>query len=453
MQTKHPDTCDASCIVPAANAGTTLPIQAKLTVGAVDDPLEHEADAMADKVMNMQTIPSVSAASGNSVQRKCAECEKDDDEEMIQRKPLASFIQRKESGSGAAAGNTISNQIGASRGNGNSMDGATKSFMESRFGTDFSNVRVHTSNEAAEMNRELSARAFTVGNDIYFNEREYQPNSEDGKHLLAHELTHTIQQGNTTIGASSIQRSLTCDITHITTECGSAAGTCSAIQSTYCGKKYPDAASISTLHTNAVAGAKSESKDIPEAASNLLYFLGGKGGDKLMPTDIFKNHKATKDQLTNVHRKKFIEGVQKRLADGRLKAGGTATMEWTDTANAFDFTKTDLGLAVGGYTLCSNVTVSTKDLGSGKIELSFDKWSVQAFDCYNWDPGKGIGGMFGGVSDNDLCCLENAGKAQHFQIHTDPWKNTHAPSLGKETISAGAPATTTAPAKDKSGDR
>ncbi len=68
------------------------------------------------------------------------------------------------------------------------------SFMESRFGTDFSGVKIHTGHTAVQMNQELNAQAFTSGNDIYFNEGKYAPGSESGKHLLAHELTHTLQQ-------------------------------------------------------------------------------------------------------------------------------------------------------------------------------------------------------------------------------------------------------------------
>ena len=167
-------------------------LQAKLSIGAVNDPLEHEADAMADKVMQMQEITSATGTATGSIQRKCAHCE---EEEKLQRKPLASFIQRKESSAGTVASDSASNQINASKGSGNKMDSSTQSFMQSRFGTDFNDVKIHTGVEAIQMNRELSAKAFTVGNDIYFNEGQYNPNSNDGKHLLAHELTHTVQQG------------------------------------------------------------------------------------------------------------------------------------------------------------------------------------------------------------------------------------------------------------------
>ena len=87
------------------------------------------------------------------------------------------------------------------------MDGSTKNFMENRFGADFSGVRIHTADYAVQMSRDLNAQAFTVGNDIYFNSGKYSPDSAGGKHLLAHELTHTIQQ-NGRIDTKLIQRTL-----------------------------------------------------------------------------------------------------------------------------------------------------------------------------------------------------------------------------------------------------
>ena len=160
-----------------------IPVQCKLSVGAPDDPIEHEADAMADKVMR---VPEQ-----NFIQRKCAHCE---EEETINRKPLTSFIQRKESVGTATATDALSNQINSTKGNGTMMDADTKGFMESRFGADFSGIKIHTGDEAVQMSRDIEAKAFTTANDIYFNEGQYQPGSSEGKHLLAHELTHTIQQ-------------------------------------------------------------------------------------------------------------------------------------------------------------------------------------------------------------------------------------------------------------------
>ena len=101
----------------------------------------------------------------------------------------------------------MSEQINASRGNGSGLDRNTRGFMESRFGIDLSGVRIHTDTQATKMSRDLSANAFTVGGDIYFKNSLYQPNSESGKHLLAHELTHVAQQrGQTSETGLRIQR-------------------------------------------------------------------------------------------------------------------------------------------------------------------------------------------------------------------------------------------------------
>ena len=172
-----------------------LPIQRKLSIGAADDPLEREADAIAATIMRKPEQ--------NFIQRKCEACE--EEEQRAQRKPLAHFIQKKEAEGGTVASEAVSQKIAASRGKGNPLPDAAKSFMESRFGADFSKVNIHTGNEAVQMSNELRAKAFTVGNDIYFNSGRYAPHSSSGKHLLAHELTHTMQQSEN--NQSNIQRS------------------------------------------------------------------------------------------------------------------------------------------------------------------------------------------------------------------------------------------------------
>jgi hypothetical protein len=135
------------------------------------------------------------AATANStgsllVQRACSHCE----DERIDRKQMPSFIQRKDDGSGKAS-DDVTSGIKETQHKGSPMSEATKNFMEDRFGTDFSSVKVHTGDKAEQLSGQLGAQAFTVGNDIYFNNGKYAPDSSDGKHLLAHELTHTIQQG------------------------------------------------------------------------------------------------------------------------------------------------------------------------------------------------------------------------------------------------------------------
>ncbi|MGB5818243.1 MAG: DUF4157 domain-containing protein [Saonia sp.] len=168
------------------NSSVNSIVQARLQVGAVNDPLEQQADKVADQVMRMPE--------NELVQRKCSACEEED---RIQRKPLAAFIQKKGARGGLQASESVSNRINASRGKGSPLPSSTKSFMESRYGSNFSNVNIHTGKEAVQMSRELGAKAFTVGNDIYFNASQFSPSTGEGKHLLAHELTHTIQQSDT----------------------------------------------------------------------------------------------------------------------------------------------------------------------------------------------------------------------------------------------------------------
>jgi outer membrane protein OmpA-like peptidoglycan-associated protein len=189
-----------------------LLIQPKLSVGAVDDPFEREADSMADRVMRMPDSSFIQRKCASCeeeeklhrmpetsfIQRKCATCEHEE-EEKIHRK-IMPFIQKKGNGlEGGTASESVTNQINSSRGGGNRMSESTLSFMESRFNADFLGVKIHTDSNAVQMSRELNAQAFTVGNDIYFNAGKYSPESSSGKHLLAHELTHTVQQGGTKI--------------------------------------------------------------------------------------------------------------------------------------------------------------------------------------------------------------------------------------------------------------
>ncbi len=113
----------------------------------------------------------------------------EEEEETMQAKSL----QRKGSGAPEVS-SSIENRLVNEKGKGQKMDRQTSRFMENSFGSDFNHVNIHTDTKAAQMSKELGAQAFTHGNDIYFNKGRYNPTSKDGKHLLAHELTHTIQQ-------------------------------------------------------------------------------------------------------------------------------------------------------------------------------------------------------------------------------------------------------------------
>jgi hypothetical protein len=163
-------------------------IRPKLKIGQPGDKYEQEADAVADKVMRMSSAETMQMQpfeeEEEPIQMKCEKCE---EEEMLQ--------PESETGGGYASPE-ISHKIEMSEGNGAALPNETNRFMSNAFRSDFSGVQIHTDSNALQMNQKLGARAFTVGSDIYFNKREYNPESTDGKQLLAHELTHVVQQNN-----------------------------------------------------------------------------------------------------------------------------------------------------------------------------------------------------------------------------------------------------------------
>ncbi|MGC9524634.1 MAG: DUF4157 domain-containing protein, partial [Limnospira sp.] len=109
--------------------------------------------------------------------------------------PPQNKLQRQAKGDGSFVANShIANRIIRRKGRGVPMPEPAREFMESRFENDFSRVRLHTDSEAVQLSHNLRAKAFTHENDIYFNAGQYNPNSAGGRRLLAHELTHTIQQ-------------------------------------------------------------------------------------------------------------------------------------------------------------------------------------------------------------------------------------------------------------------
>jgi len=101
----------------------------------------------------------------------------------------------------------VESAIQQERGSGHGLDAGVKRQMESSLGADFSGVRVHTDQRSDSLNRSLSARAFTTGQDVFFREGAYQPGSSVGRELIAHELTHVVQQeGNTVKRAMSVSQ-------------------------------------------------------------------------------------------------------------------------------------------------------------------------------------------------------------------------------------------------------
>ena len=130
------------------------------------------------------------------IQKKKEEDIQAKEEEEIQAKEDEKELQMSASADANPSENAnLESTLKNSKSGGTPLSGKVKTEMESGIGADFSNVRIHNDSAAVQMNQQLGAQAFATGNNIYFNEGKYNPNSQDGKHLLAHELTHTVQQG------------------------------------------------------------------------------------------------------------------------------------------------------------------------------------------------------------------------------------------------------------------
>ncbi|AXT61547.1 DUF4157 domain-containing protein [Aquimarina sp. AD10] len=232
-------------------------IQPKLTIGQPNDKYEVEADKKADQVVQKLAEPANPTSTKTQtenlqkkeddevlqnkleIQRKpIFESNAEQQEPNVQTKPIApiqpsltgdqdeelqkkeeefseseeeihtklssaenpstpneeSTIQRKEEGSSTNT-TDLESSLNSSKGSGSALPSNTQESMGNAFGADFSGVRTHTGGDAIQMNKDLGSQAFTHGNDIYFNEGKYNTNSTSGQHLLAHELTHTMQQG------------------------------------------------------------------------------------------------------------------------------------------------------------------------------------------------------------------------------------------------------------------
>ena len=177
-------------------------IQAKLTVNAPGDVYEQEADNVARQVVASLSQPVGPAA--DAVQRD----DLDDDElvrkPLLQRDPTPededklhlkpSPVQRTGGEGAFDVDDGVESAIESARGGGQALDSGTRGQMEGALGVDLSGVRVHTDTRAADLSTSVQARAFTTQKDIFFNQGEYNPGSTGGKELLAHELTHVVQQ-------------------------------------------------------------------------------------------------------------------------------------------------------------------------------------------------------------------------------------------------------------------
>ncbi len=232
-------------MVNGRSGGLQHPIQAKLTVTPADDQYEREADQTAEQVVKQMNAPATDSVQRmeeeeemmmkrdsvqrqempeeeemmmkrDSVQRmeeeemmmKRDSVQRMEEEEMMMKRDSVQRMEEEEEMmmkrdtiqrendpmGGATVNDTVESTIESKRGSGPTLDDSVREPMERSMGADFSDVRVHTDSDAHTLNESVQARAFTTGKDIFFKQGEYNPNNSAGQTLLAHELTHVVQQ-------------------------------------------------------------------------------------------------------------------------------------------------------------------------------------------------------------------------------------------------------------------
>jgi len=204
-------------------------VQPKLELGKADSPQEKEADQVAKQVVDSGVERKEKLSRQESEEEEIMQAKRqlhrmeeeepqakrelhrmeeeepqakreikrqESEEEELQAKqdPLLRSAQQKGQAETNAAAPSFEEQLSRTKGKGFPMPDDVLAEMEHKFGADFSAVRLHTDAEAVALNQTIAAQAFTHGTDIYFNEGKYAPQTDEGKTLLAHELTHVVQQ-------------------------------------------------------------------------------------------------------------------------------------------------------------------------------------------------------------------------------------------------------------------
>ena len=191
-----------------------IAIQAKLNIGEPNDKYEQEADDTASKVVQQINSPT----QDKSVQKQ----ESMEEEDELQMKPISSIqreesmeeedelqmkslVQKRENLNGGEASTDLESSIQSARGGGQALDTGLQTKMGQAMGADFSSVKVHTDSQSDQLNKSIQAKAFTTGQDVFFRQGAYEPSSRGGQELIAHELTHVVQQNGGAVQRMSPQ--------------------------------------------------------------------------------------------------------------------------------------------------------------------------------------------------------------------------------------------------------
>lgn len=177
-----------------------LVVQQKMTLGEVGDKYEQEADRLAPQVVRQIN------SSGFGKQFDKSESEVAGTAPKTQLKAIRPALQFKGDSTGSTVSPAIESAINSARAGGQPLEPGLQQQLGQAMGADFSGVRVHTDERADALNKSVGARAFTTGQELFFKRGEYQPGSRGGQELIAHELTHVVQQNGINITRRNDQK-------------------------------------------------------------------------------------------------------------------------------------------------------------------------------------------------------------------------------------------------------
>jgi Domain of unknown function (DUF4157) len=377
-------------------APVARPIQTKLEINRPGDKYEQEADRISARVTRMpEPKPQRACACGGACPRcKAGKLSQESDRFQIQRYQANETVQD--------SAPPIAHEVLQS--SGQPLDSVTRAYMEPRFGYDFSKVQVHIDDKAAKSAQAMNALAYTAQHHIVFGANQFSPLSDIGRRLLAHELTHVIQQDG---GASTIQSnrmimrqvgeshrgdSSEPEVPAISSPCPAASPPCEIPPETFTAGRRLSPAEVARRRT-AVQGLIDRTRSsTPLAAANLQHWLDGSGSLRSMPPEPFqRSDSGVGRELRRVHWPVIRQGVLRRLRD----RGDSETLATAGTVRTIHFwhsisasptssnnTERDLSIALGTYAVTSYVTVR-----STGTEASILSWCIQVCDGYDWNVG------------------------------------------------------------------
>jgi hypothetical protein len=390
-----------------------------------------------------QTTAPTRKAAGPVLQRACA-CGKhtaDQNGECTECRKKRLGLQRRAVGQGPDVAPPIVHEV--LRSPGRPLDDATRGFMESRFNHDFSGVRVHTDARAAESARAVNALAYTVGNHVAFDVGQFAPTTSAGRGLLAHELTHVVQQGGgpsatghwptsaLSVGPRSSPLEQMAELASRAAEpaadstvaLGSVSGMLQRADRGEVGAApatCPPSAELDAIerrYRDMVQAARDDGKNV--AADNLEHFLNGSGTKRTLSVPWLRGF-STLLAAERANQVRFEDQLNSE-ANGMSHGDRRTKNDYWDkqfTASVFE----ELYYASGTSTIRSTGTFSLERI-ENVVNLG-GTVTHHWHDPYDWHAGLSafIPG-FGSVSDADALAIENCRGARSFDMEAD-WQQS-----------------------------